>query len=119
MAVGIAQRFIGKAKTSIQRVVFPEGTEPRMVRAVRRLKDEAICEPILLGDSSEVAQVAGDTGVSLDGIPVIDPDKSPDLGRYAAMYAKRRSLKESVARRVIRKPLAFGAAMVSAGDADG
>ena len=117
--MGIAQRFLQQARSSIQRVVFPEGDEPRMLRAVRRLKDEAVCEPILVGDAGEVERAAVDARISLDGIQVVDPSAGPDAARYAAMYVKRRGVKETVARRVVAKPLSFAAAMVSGGDADG
>ena len=53
----------------------------------------------------------------VDGIRVIVPAQSPDLDRYAAFYAGRRGLKESIARRVVLKALSFGGVMVAAGDA--
>jgi len=117
--VGIAQRFMEKAKSSPQRIVFPEAGEPRMVSAVRRLKDEGICEPILVGDGAEAARVCSEAKVSLDGIRSIDPASSPDAARYAALYAQRRGVKEAIARRVVAKSLSFGGMMVHAGDADG
>jgi len=117
--VGVAEQFIEKAKSSIRRIVFPEGAEPRMQCAVRRLKDEAICEPILVGNGDQVTQAAEAEKISLDGINVIDPRTSPDLARYAADYSKRRDIKESVATRLVRKNLPFGACMVFAGDAEG
>ena len=117
--MGVAEQFIEKAKSSIKRIVFPEGIEPRILRAARRLKDEAVCEPVLVGSGDEVRQVAKAENISLGGIGVVDPQTSPDLARYAAAYAKRRAQKERLATRLVRKNLAFGASMVSAGDADG
>jgi len=117
--MGIADQFIEQAKASVQRVVFPEGNEPRMVRAVRRMKDEGICEPILIGDHDRVAQAADAEGISLDDISVADPKTSADLARYAKAYAGRRGLSEAVATRIVRRGLAFGACMVFARDADG
>lgn len=118
--MNIAQQFIEKARSSIQRIVFPEEDDPCMLRAVRRLKDEAICEPILVGDPATAARAAAKAAIhSLDDLRIIEVSRSPDLDRYTTLYANRRSVKESVARRVIAKPLAFGGAMVSAGDADG
>ena len=118
--MGIAQRFIEKAQSSVRRIVFPEGDEPQTLRAARRLKDQAICDPILVGEPETVARAAKDAGVAnLDGVHVVASSTGPHLDRYAAQYAQRRGIKESIARRVVAKPLSFGGAMVSAGDADG
>ena len=118
-AVSVAERFIARAKSAVQRIVFPEGADPRMLRAVRRLRDEDICAPILVGDEADLRRAADDARVSLEGIRRADPAGSPDIARYAAQYAARRGVRDGVARRVVAKPLAFAAAMVSAGDADG
>lgn len=117
--MGIAQRFLRQARASCQRIVFPEGAEPQMLRAVRRLRDESLCEPILVGDAADVRRAATQAGVRLTGIPVVDPKNSPNRARYAAAYAHRRGLRQAVAQRVVTRPLCFGAAMVAAGDADG
>jgi len=117
--MGVAESFIEKAKASPKRIVFPEATDPRILRAARRLKDESVCRPILVGSAAKVAEAAAAGNVATDGIPVVEPMEGPDLDRYAAEYARRRSQKESVARRLVRKPFPFAASMVAAGDADG
>ena len=45
----ILDRFFGEARQRRRCVVLPEGEDPRVVAAARRLKDEALAEPILLG----------------------------------------------------------------------
>ena len=117
--MGIAERFIAKARTAPKRIVFPEGAEPRIIKAARRLKDEGICLPILIGKPDEVAQTAVEENASLADIPLIDPRESDAFRRYVNMYVERRSVSENVAARIVRKNLAFGACMVAAGDADG
>lgn len=104
----VIESFIAAAKEKPRRVVLPEGAEERIVGAARRLADEGIAEPILLGQ-----------GNSVDGITVIDPDKSEDLDRYAEAYAQgSEKLDVKVARRLVRKPFYFGGMMVREGDAD-
>lgn len=117
--MGIAEQFIEKAKSQSRRIVFPEGSEPRIVSAARRLQDEGIAEPILLGGAGQIAAAASASGVSLEGIPIIDPQASDALPGYAAAYSARRGLSERIVLRMLRKPLSFGAAMVAAGDVDG
>jgi len=117
--MGIAEQFIEKAKAALKRIVFPEGAEPRVLQAARRLRDEGICEPSLLGNPDQVKAAADGAGVSLDGLPVVDPTRAETLERYAALYRERRNVSPKVAARLVKKPLPFGASMVAAGDADG
>ena len=79
------------------RVVFPEAADGRIVAAAQRLRDEALAQPILLGDS----------------------DDADRLDRYAALYlAGRPDANPKVARRLAAKPLFHAGLMVKAGDAD-
>ena len=117
--MSVADQFIAKAKSSPRRIVFSEGSDPRVLTAARRLKDETICDPILVCSSDNVKQAARAEGLSTDDISIIDPGTSPALAGYAAAYTERRGLKESVATRLVRKDMSFAACMVAAGDADG
>ncbi len=114
----IVEKFIAAAQARSQTVILPEGGEARVLRAARRLVDEGIATPVLLGAPAELAAAAGRAGVSLDGIATLDPDESADLDRYAETYAAGRDRVDAkVARRLLCKPLYFGALMVKSGDA--
>ncbi len=106
------QPLIAAAQANPRRVVLPEGADERILDAARRLKDDGIAEPVLLGP--------GDVeGEAVDGIAVIDPEISEDLDRFAEAYAaKSEKIDAHVARRLVRKPLYFGGMMVRLGDAD-
>lgn len=108
-AVGdVLDACIAQARASRKRVVFPEGHDERIVAAARRLGDERIAVPILLGADA-----------ALDGVEVIDPEQSGRLGAYAALYsAGRPNASVKVAERLVRKPLFYAGMMVKAGDAD-
>ena len=83
-----------------QRIVFPEGSDARVMAAAARLRSEKLVEPVLL----------------------TDPDSSPDAERYADLYYERRRFKgitRMEAGEIARNPLYFAALMVAAGDADG
>lgn len=110
--------FIAAAKADPRIVVFPEGVEPRVLAAARRLADEGVSRPVLLGASEAIESAAGGAGVSLEGLATIYPETSGDLNRYAEIYAATRDKVDvKVARRLLRKPLYFGALMVKTGDA--
>ena len=114
----LLEQFIAKAKGKNQAVVLPEGGDARVLRAARRLVDEGIATPVLLGTRAELAAAAGRAGVSLDGIGTVDPETSEKLDAYAEAYAAGRDKVDAkVARRLVRKPLYYGALMVKSGDA--
>ena len=100
-------------------VVLPEGNDERIIQAARRLKDEGIAEPIVLGKPEKIEEAVKKAGVNLDGIKTINPRQSDKLQSYAAKYAEGRDdISEAVARRVIMKPLFYGGMMVKTGQAD-
>ena len=71
-----------KLKESPQRVVFPEGDDPRILQAARQLVTAGIIEPILLGDRAYIKQNARKLDLNLEGIRVIEPMRCEDLGSY-------------------------------------
>lgn len=99
-------------------VVFPEGTDARVLGAARRLVDDRLANVVLLGSPAELTAAAADAGVVLDGLTLVDPADSNRTSGYVARYRERRLVSEAVAERLMRKPLYFGAMMVAAGDAD-
>jgi phosphate acetyltransferase len=100
------------------RVVLPEGEEPRVIQAARRLRDESIARPILLGDPAKIGAVAREQGIEIGDLQCIRPAEAEELTGYAEAYRDRRGLKESLARRMVTKPLFFGGMMVACGDAE-
>jgi phosphate acetyltransferase len=98
------------------RLVLPEGTEPRTVQAARKIIDAKIAqEVILLGEESAVASVAKAASVSLDGITVINPATSALLADFAAAYNEKRKAKGMTPEQAkidMAGSLRFGAMMV-------
>lgn len=111
-----------KAQKMQKKLVLPEGTEPRTVKAARAIVDQGLAASVaLLGGASAVAAVAAKEGVSLDGILVVDPATSGKLASYAAAYHELRKAKGMTAEQALvdmKAPLRFGAMMVRLGDAD-
>lgn len=111
----VIQGLIDTARKRRLRVVLPEGEDARIVAAARRLKDEGIATPIVLG-APEVVRAAG---VDLDGLTVIDPRTDARLEAYGAACAKgREKMTTAMATRLVSKPLYFAGMMVRQGDAD-
>lgn len=119
-------RFIGSVIEKLQRhpkrIVFPEGTEPRVLQAARQFVSLRCGAAILLGDRTEIKRAAERIHVSLEGIRIITPSESEELENFAKRYERLRRLKgarEADAIQVMLKPNYFGAMMVAMHQADG
>lgn len=115
----IIERLVERARTQRRSVALPEGRDPRIVQAARRLHDGDIVRPLLVGDRPELEAAAAAAGVSLDGLESVSPAASGALDGYASLYIRGRpKTSERVARRLLARPLFFAAMAVRAGDAD-
>ncbi len=114
----LVKHFISASKGRGQTVVLPEGADARVIAAARRLVDEQIAQPIVLGNQQEIDAAAKQAGVPLNGLRIVNPAESESFSAYTAAYAADRGLKESVARRMVARPVFYGGMMVKRGDAD-
>jgi phosphate acetyltransferase len=105
--------LIDRARRSKKKIVFPEGSDPRVQCAAARLAQQGILQPILIAPMPKSAP---------DGVTYINPANSPLVSKYAAIYYERRRAKgitQLEAAENARRPLYFAALMLAAGDADG
>jgi len=115
-------RIVEQAKGDKQTIVLPEGNDPRTWQAARKLADEGIAIPILLGTPEEIDSGLKQSGVSDEGLTVIHPATSPRRQAYAEEFAKVRVHKGMTfdqAMEVMTDVLFYGAMMVRMGDATG
>ena len=120
-ARGVMRGLINRAISNPKRVVFPEGEEPKVIRAARICVEDGIAHPILLGDREEIERKARGMNVPLDDIQIADPATSPKRDEYAQhMWARRQRKGTSLdeARRRLYNGNYFGSCMVVRGDAD-
>ncbi len=114
------------AKAAPSRIVYAEGEDERVLRAVQTLVDDAIAEPILLGRRAVIAERVRAMGLRLDlggAVKVIDPAQDMDVfGPLVAPYQRlvgRRGLPpDAAARRLQTRPTAAAAMLLQAGLAD-
>jgi phosphate acetyltransferase len=109
---------VEQARKSPKRLVFPEGDDERIVAAARRVEDQGIATPVLLGTADKVESAAQRAGVTLDGIELSDPERSPEIRAYAGLYSSGRpGVNARVAERIVRKPMFHAGMMVRNGAA--
>jgi len=117
--VDIIGSFKERARGKNLSVVFPEGRDERIIQAARRLKDENIAVPVVLGKPGQIEAAIEKAGTGLDGITTINPRESDKLEVYAEKYSRRRAdISVAVARRIVAKPLCYAGMMAACGDAD-
>ena len=111
------QRLMEQVRGRGLSVVLPEGRDARMLAAARRLCDERLATPIVLGTLAEVEAAAAAAGVTLAGITTLDPAGHDRLEDYARSYGRKRNVELPVARRVVKRALCCGGMMVAEGHA--
>ncbi|MHB1096550.1 MAG: NADP-dependent malic enzyme [Gemmatimonadaceae bacterium] len=110
-----------RAHRDPRRVVFPEGEDPKVIRAAHILQEEGIAMPILLGRAEKMKQRLDELGIVLNGCTIIDPNLSPDRERYAEELwngRQRRGLSRDEAYSRMGRGIYFASQMVNSGDAD-
>jgi phosphate acetyltransferase len=119
-------RFIGSIIEKLQRhpkrIVFPEGTEPRVLQAARQYYSLRLGAPILLGDRTRIKDLAEALNISLEGIRIINPAESDDLENFSRRFEilrRYKGMKSFEARDAMLQPNYFGAMMVAMHRADG
>jgi malate dehydrogenase (oxaloacetate-decarboxylating)(NADP+) len=117
----VMRGLINRAINNPKKVVFPEGEDPRIIRAARICVEDGIAEPILLGNRDVIANKARAINVPLDGIAIDDPATSTmreDYAQYMWDRRQRKGMSLDEARRRLFNSNYFGSCMVGRGDAD-
>jgi len=123
------QNFINKIKSCARinpkRIVFPEGSEERILKATAQIQKEQTASIILLGNSDLIKSKSKSLGLNLNfnKIEIHNPTTSSKLERYAEEFFSIRKHKpkmtEKKALEIIQKINYFGTMMVNLNEADG
>ncbi|MFE9723125.1 phosphate acetyltransferase [Streptomyces sp. NPDC005794] len=114
--------LLEQARAKRRRVVLPEGTEERVLRAADVLLRRDVCDLTLLGDTDVIRKKAADLGIDLGGTQIVDPQTSELRQSFAERYAElraHRGVTVELAYDVVSDVNYFGTLMVEEGLADG
>jgi malate dehydrogenase (oxaloacetate-decarboxylating)(NADP+) len=118
-------RVLGnKARRNPKRIVFAEADNVKILKAAQIVFDDGIGYPILLGDESNIKNIAAANGVDVESFPIMDPrsDTTEEKrNQYAEIFFQkrgRRGFNIYEAKKVMRDRNHFGCMMVECGDAD-
>jgi malate dehydrogenase (oxaloacetate-decarboxylating)(NADP+) len=120
-ARGIIRGLINRAQRAPKRIVFPEGEEPKIMRAAQIIVDDGIASPILLGNRERIEAIAAENRIPLTEIDIEDPatsERREDYAHFMWQLRQRKGLSLDEARRQLYNGNYFGSCMVARGDAD-
>jgi len=117
----VMRGLISRAQQDPPSIVFPEGDDPRILRAARILADEGIARPILLGDLDAIRRQADDASLTLEDLELVNPATAADreaMGRELWQRRQRRGMTQREAQRRVLDPMYYGLLMLRGGRAD-
>ncbi|HSC85988.1 MAG TPA: phosphate acetyltransferase, partial [Polyangiaceae bacterium] len=114
-------RLIERARAALQRIVLPEGEEPRTVAAAITCQERGIAQCLLIGDRTRIAHIAADQGLRLpDELVVIAASSAPQhYVEHLYELRKHKGVSHEDARLGLEDPIVQGTMMLYEGDADG
>ena len=117
------QQIVARAKANKQRIILPEATEERTLKAADRVLADDIAEIILIGNPDEIHELAVEWGLNnIDKATIIDPMNNPKSEEYAALLAelrKKKGMTIEQARELVKNPLYLGCMIIKTKGADG
>ena len=115
-------QLLDRARADRRRIVLPEGSDDRILRAAGRLLQHRVAELTILGEESQIRSRAAELGVNLDEAAVLDPRTSELCDQFAEQYAelrRRKGVTVEQAREIIHDVSYFGTMLVHNGMVDG
>ncbi|WP_155286172.1 phosphate acetyltransferase [Lacticaseibacillus zhaodongensis] len=102
-------------------IVFPEGTEPRILGAAAKLQNNGVLNATVLGKADDVAAVAKDNGFDISKLTVRDPENDASYDKLVAAFEERRKGKTTheKALATVKNATYFATMLVYTGEVDG
>lgn len=114
-------RLLEEARAELQRIVLPEGDEPRTITAAAICQERQIAHCILLGEPERIAHVAADQGVRLPPeVEIIRPSEmhTTYVQRLVEMR-KHKGMTEDTAHTELQDNVMLGTMMLALDEVDG
>lgn len=117
------EQLTARALANKQRIVLPEGLEPRTLTAADRIIADNLADIILIGSPAEIKNMAADLKLThIGGATIVDPQNEAVIDKYAPLFyelRKSKGISMEEARLYASNPLYLGCLMIKNGDADG
>ena len=119
--MSLIENLRSKVRASKPEIVFPEGDDPRILRAAIRLNEDGDIKPIVLGDKKELEALAEKEGVKLGNLEILDPANYEAKDEMVKAFVERRKGKvnEEQAAEILKDHNYFGTMLIYMGKAKG
>lgn len=89
----LLKNFKEKAASDLQKIVFAEGEDERIIKAAEIIKKEGIAEIVILGNLNKIEEIAAGKDINLEGLTIIDPEKSDYISEFREEFYELRKHK--------------------------
>lgn len=121
--MNLLEHIVARAKSNKQRIVLPEATEERTLKAADRVLADELADLILIGNPDELKTLAAKWDLhNIDKATVVDPLNNPKAEEYAELLAelrKKKGMTIEQARELVKNPLYLGCMIIKTEGADG
>lgn len=111
----ILTKFKEKAALDMQKIVFAEGEDERIIKAAEIIAEAGTAEIVLLGNLTEIENIANKNSIDLKGLEIIDPKKAEYIEEFSSEFyemRKHKGINKKEAEEIIKDPLYFGTMMI-------
>ena len=121
--MNLLEHIVARAKSDKQRIVLPEATEERTLRAADRVLADDIANLILIGNPDEINALAAKWDLhNIGKATIVDPENNPKSEEYATLLAelrKKKGMTIEQSRELVKNPLYLGCMIIKTEGADG
>ena len=121
--MNLLEHIVARAKSNKQRIVLPEATEERTLKAADRVLADDLADLILIGNPDELKTLAAKWDLhNIDKATIVDPLNNPKAEEYAEILAelrKKKGMTIEQARELVKNPLYLGCMIIKTEGADG
>ena len=121
--MSLLEQMKERASANPRRIVLPEGTELRTLKAADITLREKTAKLILIGNRDRIIQLATENGLNhIEEATIVDPETDPKMEHYTTLLYEMRKMKGMTpeeAAQLARNPLYLGCLLIKNGDADG
>ena len=121
--MNLLEHIVARAKSNKQRIVLPEATEERTLKAADRVLADDLADLILIGNPDELKTLATKWDLhNIDKATIVDPLNNPKAEEYAELLAelrKKKGMTIEQARELVKNPLYLGCMIIKTEGADG
>ncbi len=119
--MSLIEKLTAKLQRHPKRIVYAEGADPRILQAARQFATKRMGVPILLGDRTTIKNNAAKLDINLDGMRIIEPERSQDFDDFVKRLEtvrRYKDLKVEEAREAVKDPSIFATLMLATNRVD-